>query len=104
MIRVRNTRRFRALAGETATQLALLEERSLRRKLDPAAVFAVLFLTVPSASVFFVALDWDTGWRLPTLIITGTWTLVWGAFGITQLFTDRTDEAEAERSSGEARQ
>lgn len=88
---------FRSLAGEAAEQLALLERRSLRRRVDPAAVLAVVFLTLPAAYCFYLAWGWDSGWRLPALAASGAWTLIWGGVGITQLFTDHSDELEASR-------
>jgi hypothetical protein len=86
---------FRRLASETAHLLVLREERLIRRRIDLSAIFAILFLTVPAAGVAVWAWTWDSGWKWPTVIIATVWALLWGGVGITQVWKERGDEAEA---------
>jgi hypothetical protein len=86
---------FRRLASEAAHLLVLKEERWIRRKIDPSAVFAILFLTLPAAGVAVWAWTWDSGWRWSTVVVATIWTLLWGGIGITQIWQERGDEAEA---------
>lgn len=85
---------FERLASEAARLLIRRDERWMHRKIDPAAVFAVLLLTVPTATVFVLAWTWDSGWKWPTLVFTAAWTFLWGGVGVTQLWKDRTDDPE----------
>jgi hypothetical protein len=87
------------LAGEATRLLILKEERWLQRKLDPGAVVAVLFLTVPAAGLAAWAWTWSSGWRWPTVIVAAVWALLWGGVGLTQLWQERGDEAEAAAAS-----
>jgi hypothetical protein len=83
---------FRRLASEAAQTLIRREERWLHRKIDPAAVVAILFLTVPAATVFGLAWTWESGWKWPTILLTAVWTLLWAGVGATQLWKERGDE------------
>ena len=66
--------------------LVRMEQRALRRKLDPGAVLALVFFTAPAAVGFVLALDWDSPWQLPVLILTAAWFLIWLVVGLTQLW------------------
>jgi len=88
---------FQRLASEASQVLILKDERWLRSRIDPTAVFAVLFLTVPAIGLAVWAWTWDSGWRWPTGVGAVLWALVWGGVGITQLRQEREDEAEATR-------
>jgi hypothetical protein len=94
---------FTRLASECAHLLIVRDQRALRRKIDPAAVVALLFLTVPAIVVFVLTFTWTTSWRWPVMVFCAVWTLVWGGVGLTQLWAERSDETEpTEQSSPSA--
>lgn len=83
----------RRLASETIRPLLRRDERALQRRVDPSAVIAVLFLTIPSLAVFVWTFSWTSGWKWPVRIFAAAWTVLWGSVGITQIWKERTDEA-----------
>jgi len=80
--------KLRGLAAEAVRMLVKGDERWLRRRFDPGALAALIFLTVPTAIVFVVALTtWHGWWKWLVVGVTAIWTLVWGGVGVTQLWT-----------------
>jgi len=62
------------------------EHASLSRRLDPAAVFAWLFLVLPAVGLVAWAFTRDEWWKWPLIVFGIVWTLVWGGVGSTQLW------------------
>lgn len=92
--------RLRRLARDTAERLERMDRRSLRRKLDPAAVFALVFLMAPAGAVFYLALDWDGHWfQWPVLILSALWVVVWAIAGVQQLWKEHDDAEDPKQTS-----
>lgn len=88
-----------AVLNEMIKALIRMDRRAMRRRLDPAAVIALLFLTLPAAVGFVLALGWDRDWKWPVLVFTAVWFVVWLATGLTQLWTEREDVEPADGAS-----
>jgi len=89
-------REFRALATEAARVLVSREQRWLCRKIDPAAILAMLFLVVPAVGLALYARSWDsTGWKWVAILGAVIWALLWAGVGLSQMWNERDDDAAA---------
>jgi hypothetical protein len=76
------------LAAEAVGKLVEGDQRWLRRRLDPSAVIALLFLTVPPLIAFAWAWTVTAWWKWPIIVVSGVWVALWGGVGVTQLFKE----------------
>lgn len=82
---------FRRLAGVAAELLTTREDRWLGRTIDPAAIAAILLLIAPAVVCVFLAVDWDSGWRIPVIAVAILWAIAWTVTGLTQMWKERPD-------------
>jgi hypothetical protein len=88
----RAARLLRELVGESVDVLVTAERASLRRRLDPNALTALVFLVVPGVVAFAWALTRTEWWKWPIVAVSAVWTLIWLAVGSQQLWAPREGE------------
>jgi hypothetical protein len=85
----------RVLQQRAVHRFVVAEHTALSRRLDPAAVFAWLFLVLPAIGVFVWAFTLDDWWKWLLIVFSGVWALVWGGVGATQLWKSHEDEGHS---------
>jgi hypothetical protein len=83
---------LRSLARESARVLVRRDRRTLRLRLDPSAVFALLLLVGPAVIGAIFALRWSSDWKWFPFAFAVIWALLWGGVGITQLRKEASDD------------
>jgi hypothetical protein len=94
---------FRRLASEAAHLLVTRDQRWMRRRIEPAAIVAILLLVIPAVVGGILALSWDSPWKWPAFLAATIWAVVWTGVGLTQIWQEREDVPADGSTDGENR-